>query len=298
MSHFAKIENGIVTQVIVAEQDFIDSGVVGNGWIQTSYNTLGNVHYGQDGNPDGGIPLSEVLDDVNIYSPLEYPSKMDNILHKPELKRINFIAMHEAREIIPSKKWQNFLTMAVNDISATNRVVKRLVTFVVSQSIGDVTSDTRKMINYYLRCERWNYGSPKTKVYIEAFWMDERDKQKIKLKTRGIKGLLRLPDGRLRSVKPICFEITRPNHEIVKRFKQSDFLAKSKTIQAKLNKILSALKAELGTEQNKIDAIVNWYVKLPESLKIIGKKAKDHWVVKKEVVEIHNILLSDAPTWD
>ena len=44
MSHFAKIENDLVTQVIVAEQDFIDSGLVGTGWIQTSYNTHGNQH--------------------------------------------------------------------------------------------------------------------------------------------------------------------------------------------------------------------------------------------------------------
>jgi hypothetical protein len=46
MSHFAKIENGIVTYVIVAEQDFIDSGAVGDPsqWIQTSYNTYGNQH--------------------------------------------------------------------------------------------------------------------------------------------------------------------------------------------------------------------------------------------------------------
>ena len=44
MSHFAKVENGIVTQVIVAEQDVIDSGMFGTGWVQTSYNTSGNQH--------------------------------------------------------------------------------------------------------------------------------------------------------------------------------------------------------------------------------------------------------------
>jgi hypothetical protein len=44
MSHFAKIENGVVTQVIVAEQDVIDSGLFGKGWVQTSYNTIGNKH--------------------------------------------------------------------------------------------------------------------------------------------------------------------------------------------------------------------------------------------------------------
>jgi hypothetical protein len=59
MAHYAHITNGIVDQVIVAEQDFIDSGAVGpaSEWIQTSYNTRGNVHYGQDGQPDGGVAL-------------------------------------------------------------------------------------------------------------------------------------------------------------------------------------------------------------------------------------------------
>jgi hypothetical protein len=46
MSHFAKVENGIVTQVIVAEQQFINTGLVGDprSWIQTSYNTHGGKH--------------------------------------------------------------------------------------------------------------------------------------------------------------------------------------------------------------------------------------------------------------
>ena len=59
MSHFAKVENGIVTRVIVAEQDFINSGAVGDPyqWIQTSYNSHGGIHYGQNGQPDGGHAL-------------------------------------------------------------------------------------------------------------------------------------------------------------------------------------------------------------------------------------------------
>lgn len=44
MAHYAKVENGIVTQVIVAEQDVIDSGLFGTGWVQTSYNTRANQH--------------------------------------------------------------------------------------------------------------------------------------------------------------------------------------------------------------------------------------------------------------
>ena len=55
MSHFAKVENGTVTQVIVAEQDVIDTGMFGTGWIQTSYNTRGGVHY----NPETNEPSED-----------------------------------------------------------------------------------------------------------------------------------------------------------------------------------------------------------------------------------------------
>jgi len=59
MAHYAKIENNIVTQVIVAEPEFFDTFVdsTPGEWIQTSYNTRGGVHYGQDGEPDGGEAL-------------------------------------------------------------------------------------------------------------------------------------------------------------------------------------------------------------------------------------------------
>lgn len=54
MAHFAQIdENNIVTQVLVIEQDVIDTGAFGDPskWIQTSYNTVGGYH------KLGGIPL-------------------------------------------------------------------------------------------------------------------------------------------------------------------------------------------------------------------------------------------------
>ena len=81
MGHFAKVINGIVEEVIVAEQDFIDSGAVGNpeNWIQTSYNTYGGVH------KLGGTPFRKNFAgigctyDENKYAfiypkPLEYES--------------------------------------------------------------------------------------------------------------------------------------------------------------------------------------------------------------------------------
>ena len=47
MGHFAKVSNGKVTRVIVAEADFFNNFVDDSPgqWIQTSYNTRGGAHY-------------------------------------------------------------------------------------------------------------------------------------------------------------------------------------------------------------------------------------------------------------
>jgi hypothetical protein len=85
MSHFAHISNGIVDQVIVIDQETLNTGHWGNpaDWIQTSYNTRGGVHYGSDNQPDGGVALRgnyagvgytyDAEHDV-FYPPKPYPS--------------------------------------------------------------------------------------------------------------------------------------------------------------------------------------------------------------------------------
>jgi hypothetical protein len=51
MAHFAKVTNGIVEQVVVAEtQEWCETNL-GGTWVQTSYNTFGNTH------TLGGTPL-------------------------------------------------------------------------------------------------------------------------------------------------------------------------------------------------------------------------------------------------
>ena len=88
MSHFAKIDiNNMVTEVIVAEQDFINSGLVGDSfnWVQTSYNgnfrkNYAGVGYTYDSTRDAFIPpqpynswaLNE--DTCQWDSPTPYPT--------------------------------------------------------------------------------------------------------------------------------------------------------------------------------------------------------------------------------
>jgi len=60
MAHYAKVLNGIVEKVVVAEPSFFDKFIdtTPGQWIQTSFNTRGGIHYDPiTGQPDDGIPL-------------------------------------------------------------------------------------------------------------------------------------------------------------------------------------------------------------------------------------------------
>ena len=57
MAHFAKVVDGKVTQVIVAEREFFATfqDPTPGEWVQTSYNTRGGVHY----DPATGEPSAD-----------------------------------------------------------------------------------------------------------------------------------------------------------------------------------------------------------------------------------------------
>jgi len=96
MGHFAKVNNGIVEQVIVAEPEFFQTFVDSSPgeWIQTSYNTRGGQHpegrplrknyagigYSYDATRDAFIPpkpyASWVLNETTCLweSPVAYPT--------------------------------------------------------------------------------------------------------------------------------------------------------------------------------------------------------------------------------
>lgn len=85
MAHYAKVQKGVVINVIVAEPDFFDTFADNSPgeWIQTSYNTRGGVHYGPDDEPDGGVALRKnyagvgMLYDVDrdaFYTAKPFPS--------------------------------------------------------------------------------------------------------------------------------------------------------------------------------------------------------------------------------
>ena len=75
MAHFAKVVDGIVEQVIVADTKEWCEANLGGTWVQTSYNTIGNEH------KLGGTPLHKNYagigyswDGTGFAAPKPYPS--------------------------------------------------------------------------------------------------------------------------------------------------------------------------------------------------------------------------------
>ncbi len=102
MSHFAKVASGVVTEVIVAEQSFIDTLPDKDVWIKTSYNTRNGKHYSPNSDKeDSGTPLRKNYAGVGyiydsdrdaFYEPQPYPSWIldeDSCVWKPPVTHPN-----------------------------------------------------------------------------------------------------------------------------------------------------------------------------------------------------------------
>ena len=108
MAHFAKVVDGTVTQVIVAEPEFFETFVDSSPgeWVQTSYNTRGGEHtlggtplrknyagigYTYDRVRDAFIPpqpyASWILDEETCLwkSPIPYPTDGSNYIWNEEV---------------------------------------------------------------------------------------------------------------------------------------------------------------------------------------------------------------------
>ena len=80
MAHFAKVENGVVTSVIVIDQETLNLGHWGDPalWVQTSYNTQGGEH--PEGRPlrKNYAGIGMLYDGVGFYTSSPYPSWTKN----------------------------------------------------------------------------------------------------------------------------------------------------------------------------------------------------------------------------
>jgi len=241
-----------------------------------------------------GLDIRQYLDKINVFTPLEYPNKLESILYDKELKKVNIICMHEAREVVKAKNWQSFLTQSIADINAMSRAIKRLCVIIISQFIRDITTDVRYTLNYYIKISRPK--GKRARLYINVMWKDDRDLEKPKLRKRKLSGYLIYPNGKWVRYVPQYLELAPPSKEIAQQFDKLDVEAKSGIIRRKISKLIKDMQEDIqnSTDNNKINAMVEWYVKHPENLVKIGRQRKGKWKLGKEAKEMHDLSKREA----
>jgi hypothetical protein len=177
------------------------------------------------------LDIKEHLQNINVFTPLEYPKKLDQLLYNKELKKVNIICMHEAREIIRATDWRNFLTTSIADVNAMSRAIKRLCIMIISQNLKDIAREIRLTVNYYCKVSR-PLGK-NARLYIFTMYEDDRDIDNPRIKKRRLTGYLVYPNGKYHKYTPQYLELSRLDKDIAKTFEKADTDAKSGILKSK-----------------------------------------------------------------
>lgn len=240
-----------------------------------------------------GLDIRKYLQDINVFTPLEYPTKIDRLLYDKELKKVKVICMHEAREIIRSTHWQDFLTTSVADVNALSRAIKRLCIMILSQNIKDIAKEIRLTINYY--CKVTRPIGHKARLYMYTIYEDDRDIERPRQRKRRLTGYLVYPDGKYKKYTPKYLELDKIDKDLAKAIDHADVEAKGAILRNKLNKLFKKIKQDIGDDgTDKINAMVDWYVENNQNLQLIGKVRKGKIRVSNDFKQMHELTKDEA----
>jgi hypothetical protein len=229
-----------------------------------------------------------------IYTPIEYGDKIDKILFHKDFKKYRVIMIDEAREVVSAKLWYSFINKALSDINAMMRRVKPICIIVISQFIKDIDVAMRRTLNYYIKAKRPLGKRAQFKMW--GLWMDDRNIENPKLRKRRIKGLIK-KNGRRVSFRPKHFEVTLPKQTTIDLYEEENYQQKARIIKGKLDELMRQIEIEIGDAMKRIDTLVDYYIKRPESLHMVVKRSRGKLKVRPEIKKLYNLTKDELKTF-
>lgn len=236
-----------------------------------------------------GIDYSLYVNDVTIYTPIEYPRKTKNMLFSKELKQLQFLIIDEGRLVVRAKNWHSFINQVIADIFAMQRKVKRLFIIINTQSLQDIDKDLRRRITFWGTVNRPLHHKPR--LYLARFWDDTRDPENIKLKKRNFRGMYK-QNKKIRIVQPPFIAFGMPNKKIWKIYDENSYKAKAAIIKKKLDALMEKMQAEFGEASDRLNSLFNFYSepKRRQELLMHGKiNRKGEFRLKKDAIELFQL---------
>jgi len=188
------------------------------------------------------IKYADFVNDVTIYTPLEYPEKQKALLFDERLKDIQFMIIDEGRLVVRAKDWFSYINQVIADIFAMQRRIKRLMIIINTQSLEDIDKDLRRRITFWGIVYRPLHE--KARLYLSRFWDDMRDPENIRLKKRMFKGIVE-EDG-VRKVLSVPFiKFPMPSKEVWDKYDENSYTAKASILKK------TELKTSSGSSETK-----------------------------------------------
>lgn len=202
-----------------------------------------------------GLDAAKYINDVMVYTPLEYPEKLNRILYDKEYKDVNYIVLDDARFLINAKDWQSFLNRAIADVASVSRRVKPIVMYINTQFLKDIDVDFRINIDFWGQCNRPLHHPVEVKYY--RIWLDESNVEHPKVRKRSFKGFL-MNGSKKQPYVPTKFVFSRPSKEVWDKYEVESYRAKGRIIQERLNTMIATMKKKYGME-NRVARLVEYY---------------------------------------
>lgn len=207
-----------------------------------------------------GIEYSPYVNDVTIYTPLEFPAKEQALLYDKRLKEIPIMIIDEARLVVKAKNWHEFLNQTISDVIALHRRVKRLFLIIVTQDLDDIDKDVRRLVTYWGECYRPLEGP--AELHISRFYKDTSKPAKIELKKRTLRGMIEYPNGKRKLEFPSNFIFRMPSRDVWNTYDTENYKNKGIILKQRLNAFIAKMNKEYGLKnKSRIDILLNHFMK-------------------------------------
>lgn len=260
------------------------AGDSGEGKSEDSLNIAKRILRHQD------LDLKDFVNDVCIYTPLEYPEKMKALLEEPRLKKVIVMIIDEAREVIKASEWQSFVNITIADIQATFRRIKPMIIIINTQFVKDIDPKIRRTLTFYGECYRPLRSSARMKLH--RLWKDTHDLENPKLRKRRVRGII-LQNGKRVMYSPKQLKFSRIDKETLSIYDENSYKAKKSLINYKLNELLTQMRKEYKGLYSKVNAAVDYYSSDNRLWETVLERYRGKIRVKKEVQDMLGFTKED-----
>jgi hypothetical protein len=241
------------------------------------------------------LDYADVMDPAIVYTPLEYSLKLRNLLYAKELKKLHVIMIDEARDLLSSKTWYDFINRTINDINNQHRGVKPLVVIVISQDLGDIDYATRKTIQYRGKCFR-PIGKNAV-LRLKRFWKDESDVSNVKLRERSLRGFLS-HNGVSQKVYIGDIRVKLPPKNIRDLYDVHSFSKKSDVLRRKIEQIEKRIQKEMYGNYDKVGMLVDYYTQNQLLTKFVTVRKGKNFHIRDDFKHIHDLTGSELKDFE